>query len=339
MRERGVGQLVTRLIDSNPNPRVLSRCANCFKQIAMAYLKRKIARGSLNLNRIQLQLEDFAWDCIAGLFERDESGNFVQLQTYFQQYDLENMSDQEIYSACRRLVFSKVNDGIFRNFRTVDPALGKIIRNVKLAIQKHEDLVIESRKDMNRVIFDKQLNRLKPMMPVELLRIRLTHRLTSTMFISEALDTTYDIMTNHDQYRSEYPVVELSKILRYAYTQLNDNAEDSKQQVTPENPLYEEDISEFIEASIERVRNDMYDTYVTKDKLDPNTFDIYFQCVNDILSDLFIDKGKTSSYFDHLNKYLNEVSRSAYRENHRGYLEYLVKKARSELLHSLRKEL
>ncbi len=338
MRERGTRQLIQQLVSSEAGKRELSQCVQMFNRIAMGYLKRKIANGTLTLNRIQLKLEDFAWDCVAGLFERDKKGAYVQLQSYFEDYDLTNMSDQEVFSACRRLVFSKVNDGIFRNFRRIDPALGKIIRNLKLAIKKNSFVTLESEKDMSRVIFKEEISDSKPLMPVEILRIRLTQRLEATMFISESLEVIHTIMNGQDWYRSEYPLVELSKILRYAYTQLHDNAEGDRQTVYQNNPLYEKNMQEFIRNSIDKVQSDMYNTYVEKDKLDKQTFELYFECIEDILFDFFVEEGKTSTYFEHLQGYLDQISRDTYREQHRGYLEYLVKKARSDLLHKLKKE-
>ncbi len=338
MRERGSKRLIQWLLEEGTDQRHVTRCAHKFNRIAMSYLKQKISRGTLSMNRIQLPLKDFAWDCVAGLFERDESGRYVQLQTYFKQYDLEGMTDQEVYSVCRRLVFSKVNDGIFRNFRRIDPALGKIIRNLKLAIQKHPDIVLENKKDMSRIIFNSDGSDNKPLMPVEILRIRLTQRLEATMFISESVDLLQTIMTEQDWYRPEYPLVEAAKIMRYAYTQLHENTAGQGQTVWPETPLFKKNLQEFIGKSIEEVRKDMYKTYVEKDKLNEEIFETYVKCIEDILRDFFIEEGKTSSYFYHLQQYLDHVSRATYREQHRGYLEYLVKKARSNLLHTLKKE-
>ncbi|MDI6803591.1 MAG: hypothetical protein QME58_07065 [Bacteroidota bacterium] len=42
--------------------------------------------------------------------------------------------DEEILSHLRRLVFSKVNHGIYRQYSEIDPSLSKILRNIKIAI-------------------------------------------------------------------------------------------------------------------------------------------------------------------------------------------------------------
>ena len=90
---------------------------------------------------------DIAFDCIADLFQQNEEGRFVQLEAYFSSFDIANESDESLLSHLRRLVFSKANQVIFRIYNETDPSLGKIIRNIKLAIQSLNNFDIVTRFD------------------------------------------------------------------------------------------------------------------------------------------------------------------------------------------------
>ncbi len=78
-----------------------------------------------------LGYSDLAYDCIAEIFQQYPAGHFVQLQAYFNSLCLETASDEEILVHLRRLVFSKVNQAIFRLYNEADPSLAKILRNIK----------------------------------------------------------------------------------------------------------------------------------------------------------------------------------------------------------------
>lgn len=75
-----------------------------------------------------------ALDCIAEMFERDEDGNFLELHLFFStERDIEKCPGEVTLSDFRSLVYSKLNDGIFRLYREYDPVykrFGKINERV-----------------------------------------------------------------------------------------------------------------------------------------------------------------------------------------------------------------
>ena len=81
-----------------------------------------------------LSSSDLAYDCVADLFRRDERGSLIQIRAYFGALEISDASDAEMLMHLRRLVFSAVNQGIYRLYRQADPAFGKILRNIKLAV-------------------------------------------------------------------------------------------------------------------------------------------------------------------------------------------------------------
>ena len=80
--------------------------------------------------------------------------------------------------------------------------------------------------------------------------------------------------------------------------------------------------------------------YVEKGKLNADTFDLYFDCINEILeAEYILNDGMDLTYYDIMRKRVRAMSIAEYRANHRVYLEYLSKLTRMNLLDSFRKEL
>jgi hypothetical protein len=84
------------------------------------------------------RLEDLAWDFIADLFEKDDENMLSTFCQYFNEESLVQMDETDVQSELRKLVFTKVDDNIFRAVGEKDPSLRKIIRNLKLAIRDRE---------------------------------------------------------------------------------------------------------------------------------------------------------------------------------------------------------
>ncbi len=112
--------------------------------LASAFLQSKRAGWALT-NLHAFSYSDLAYDCIADLFHRDDEGNYLQWRAYFEGVPLGDLTEEEILAHVRRLVFNKVNHGIFRIFNDLDPSLGKVLRNVKLAIETLNNFVEKDR--------------------------------------------------------------------------------------------------------------------------------------------------------------------------------------------------
>ncbi|MBI5473448.1 MAG: hypothetical protein HY961_13980, partial [Ignavibacteriae bacterium] len=102
--------------------------------IALTLIQSRIASGSIHVRRFGLEPCDIAFDAIADLFREDDHGNLVQINAYFESIDWRNAEDEALLIHLRRLVFARTNQGLFRMFQEIDPGLGKILRNTKLAI-------------------------------------------------------------------------------------------------------------------------------------------------------------------------------------------------------------
>ena len=111
----------------------LNRLVAVSHTLANSFLASKATAGTL-VSVYGLNTSDLAYDCIAELFRKDTDGNYIQLFSYFNGLSLTTARDEEILAHLRRLVFSKVNQGVYRLYSEADPSLAKILRNTKLAI-------------------------------------------------------------------------------------------------------------------------------------------------------------------------------------------------------------
>ncbi|MFQ5708624.1 MAG: hypothetical protein ACE5HO_14300 [bacterium] len=117
---------------------------NLVQKISLSYLKYQEVIGKhIRWERRNQtgELEDLALDCVAGLFMRNDRGEFIQLNKYFHHNSscLEEMDDVEILVLLRRLVIKKTKQELSRIFKERDPEGAKIVRNIKVAIKSASD--------------------------------------------------------------------------------------------------------------------------------------------------------------------------------------------------------
>ena len=131
----------------------LTEFVNLVQKISLSYLKYQEVIGKhirWERNKNVSELEDLALDCIAGLFMRNEEGEFIQFKKYFERSstDLKKIEDAEIMVLLRRLIIKKTKQELSRIFKERDPEGAKIVRNIKVAIKSASDF--DSFREMGR---------------------------------------------------------------------------------------------------------------------------------------------------------------------------------------------
>lgn len=154
----------------------LKQFLNLCHKIAFVYLRKKEQSGRNFTYQFGISLEDFALDCIAELFIENENGVYTKFTNYFSKIDnLSKLSNEDLLISLRRLIFSQVNHHIYRTNKIFDPILGKIIRNIKLALLNHSLLHLNTY--INQLIIELKNYSYKedfnPVMPLEILEIEL----------------------------------------------------------------------------------------------------------------------------------------------------------------------
>lgn len=90
-------------------------------------------------------LDDLMMDAVADLFERDDKGRFVRLRAFYgPSMQLASLSETELEKLTVQFVKRTVGDAVFRLYRSVDPELARIIRNLKRCLRRRPDMEVYS---------------------------------------------------------------------------------------------------------------------------------------------------------------------------------------------------
>lgn len=297
--------------------------------MALAYLRMKAASKKLYMIRGE-RLEDLAWDFIAELFAKDNKGCLVKLQEYFDDISLEDLDHSELTIELRKLVFTKVEDNIFRAVGEKDPSLRKIIRNLKLAIR---DCDSDHRVNYEQgfIIVDKNVSDNLPVMPSEFMQIRLSSRLEDKMQIPDILTEVIDVLLKQESYQKKISLVSLASVIRLTFVHFNELSTDRKK-LSADDEILTTEFEKLLNESSEMVRKSTGYSYIRKGKISHDELNMYMSAAKDIVYDYFNDGKRESSQYKYLKKYMPTLEYDDFRTNNRQVLEYIVKLIRKDLV-------
>lgn len=308
----------------------------CFR-IAKVYLRRRAQAGRLDPDFFGLTLDDLALDCIADLFERDDEERFPQLVAYFAPLLEGRPSRARLLGATRRLVFSKVSEGLYRRYREADPALAKLIRNLRYAIETGAPgTEARQRGDLWVVFAEDPDTSSRPIMDEELLQVRLSSYVDASSSLKDVVAAVREVVLANPVYAPGFPLVGLASVVRRVFDLM---AEEPQPKATSLSKLHREDLHELLYASRDRVADEMRKKYVGV-KLSSRTFDAYIRAAQDCLCAEFVEPGADdATHFDVLHPHMRTLTYEEFRANHRGRFQYVVKKMRTVFLESARNHL
>lgn len=316
------------LLSERPRQAAVNHLVGISTRMATAYLYLKARLGTLRPEHFGLSFEDLALDSCAELFQRDELGRYVELRTYFESIDPAAADDADLEIALRRIVFSKVGEGLFRRFRENDPNLGKVIRNIKDVAGTTRGLRLERHRRQLWIVVgeDAPLADDLPVAPAEVLEAHVTSALGSTGQTQEALQALKTFVELHEYYRNGFPVTAFGEIVRSSFIRLGASVHEDSDD---EQHFTSEEIEGAIDAATETVRNKMQLSYVGKRKVDGSTFEIYMHTVRNVLESQYLhDTSSGLSHFDVMATYVPGLTEIEYHRTHRNRVEYMVKVAR-----------
>lgn len=329
-------EILSQCLGNSVQRRALKKLIKKCHTMALAYLRMKASSNKLYMIRGE-RLEDLAWDFIAELFEKDENGCLVKLQDYFDNLDLQELSDSGLRVELRKLVFTKVEDNIFRAIGEKDPSLRKIIRNLKLAIRDNKCDNHVCYKD-DYIIIDKDEKENLPIMPSEFMQIKLACRLEEKMQIPEILAEVIDVLQCQEHYQKRISLVGLASIIRLTYIHFNESRNSQQKQYNTDEAMIHTEFQKFLETSSEMVRTNTGYSYIRKGKISHKELDIYVNAAKDIVYDSFTEGKTEASQYEYLKNYLPDLDYDDFRENKRQVLEYLVKLIRKDLVETFKED-
>ena len=325
------------VLRENPTAAASRQLLHKCHHLAIAYLRRRSHAGRLDASLFGISLEDLALDCVAELFKRDEAGRYVQLESYFDSPTRVGNDEAALEIALRRIVFSAVNEGLFRRYRELDPSLGRIIRTIKRHVASGGALELNRDQSMPVLMIRGEENngRSRPWMPQDLLEIHLHNTLSGDVSVDTVLDVVADILRNDSQYAPSIPVTEVALAMRSVLTRLH--ASDVEEECDPEEAYESKDLSSVVrshvEACTDEVMENMEELYVTERGIPPGLYRAYFKTAEDILIMNYVDpSAPQESLRVALCRHIGEIPSKAYRKQHQAILEYVVKLTQRQLL-------
>lgn len=365
-------QLVRNICNNKYSPSELTEFVNHSQKIAISYLRylevigRNIRpKKSEGVN----ELEDVAIDCIAGLFMRNEKGDFVQLQRYFEpKLDTDvQFYEAEAASMLRRLIVKKTKQELSRIFRERDPEGAKIVRNIKVAIRSCTELM--SFREMGRefVYFnenpqgynedtDELINedfidndeednasdntcfkteRLKDVIPESVLYHQFLEQYTPSDSVAIMIKKMLEIVARFPEYQQFLAVDMVAMIIRdITFEHVREKLSNNIDTHSPINDLQVKEIEKVNKGIVEQVHRKIDQQYLSKEKISAEKADIYCKAIIDYVNEMTQGK-ETDSNFRYLKRYIPELTQQEYREQERSIFEYLVKITKK----SLRKKL
>lgn len=302
--------------------------------LAFSFLRSKASAGKLNVPLIGLNVRDIAYDCIADLFQRDDSGACVQLMVYFEGLPLDELSDQALLSHMRRLVFSRVNQGLFLLYQEADPSLGKILRNIKLCIRALGNFDEVERFGESYIApssCDTLLHLCEPDM--EVIRKELRMQLRGNERIPDLLARLSRYLRGQEEHSRLVPLVSIAQVFRSLFEEAP--AESIQAEYVEQDVLVREAKETVKRICLEEYQKS-YAKYVGKKKVTPELFDSYFKVIEQKLFEVVVNRdGNSFSLFEGIKSYFPNLSREEYRRRHKNILEYLARQTHQRVLKEL----
>lgn len=329
-------ELLHSMTSDRPPEPVVDEFVTFCRKTAVVLLRKKIALSKLNLNHLSLSVDDLALDCVADLFSRNEKGSFTQLQVYMRGFDPCRMTEAELTAYLRRLVFAKVNQGIFRIYHEIDPSLSKIIRNIKLSVNALENFTTVNRFGETYLApsATDPLEHL-PLVDPAMIREELRRLAGKNATIPELMACLSRCLQEQTEYSRFVSIVQVALIIRGLYS------ESSAAEETPsdaESAASVSDATEVIEAACRWVKERAGKKYVDAGKVCAEFYGHYFTVIETALLHSIPDHDADDvKYFEELSKHIPGLTLKDYRNHHKSKIEYLGRIARRRALKELKR--
>ncbi|MFW5955601.1 MAG: hypothetical protein ACOCSK_02560 [Rhodothermales bacterium] len=323
------------VLSDQPTSRAIRDLVDRTQRIALSYLKQKAAGGSLRSEYFGLTLEDLALDCCAELFERDASGRFTTLRSYFDALRWPAMSDTDVQIALRRITFSKVNEELFRRYRANDPNLAKIVRNIKDAVKSDDRIrLVRSGNQRWLIVGDDDARNDRPVAPPEFLEAHLAASVAPSMHVRGAVEALITFVSLRPDYRHGFPLVAFAKLVRSVFVRIGAAA--AEEDTSFEQDYSTEEILRAIDTATKTVCEKMLTRYMQSGKISGSMYGLYLRTVRSIFEARYLDgAAEDGSYFDILSRHAPGTTEDEYRSRHRNRIEYLSKLTHADIARRL----
>ena len=353
MKTINLSNLVQKICSNQYSSQNLIEFIDLSQKVAISYLKYQEALGK-NIRPKNAEglndLEDVAIDCIAGLFMRNEYGEFVQLNKYFLPYlEKDCIDDDELLMMIRRLIVKKTKQELSRIFRERDPEGAKIIRNIRVAIRNSDQFA--SFREMGRefvyliqppyqedqtssvnVSDDKTPSGLTDKFLIQ----QFSDHYCPTDSVSTMMKKMLETAAAPPFYQTCLPIDTIANLIRdITFNQFKEETGKDIDNASPFHDLQLKEVDAVNKHVINLIHQKIQLQYLKKNKIDHPKAEIYFKAINDFVQDLTHER-ECESNFRYLKRYIPNLSQKSYRDNERSIFEYLVKVTKKSLQKKLK---
>jgi hypothetical protein len=332
----GLREIIIAILGNECTRSQLNQLIKVSHTLANAFIASKTTAGTLSMVT-ELTTSDLAYDCIADLFQQDSQGNYTQLKAYFAGLSLASQCDEEMLAHVRRLVFSKVNQGIYRLCSETDPALAKILRNIKIAINTLKNFT-EFERFGELCIAPCACNMLEDLPPFERVELQryFTGEVSGRENIPDMLAKFSLFLREQKENSRVIPLVITGILFRDIYSQ----KEVAYEEASFDDTLIKKDAAELIKKACRCIEEKHSQKYVGKGKVTSEVFRSYFCVIEEVLIEKFIGMdGEDTSLCEALKSHIPDLTEQEYKTQHRNRIEYLLKHASKEALKIMKKNI
>ncbi|MBI3189773.1 MAG: hypothetical protein HYZ33_03900 [Ignavibacteriales bacterium] len=325
-------------MQSKPPHSALNEFIFFCRKIATAFLRRKTLTGKLDPKVFSMPLEDVALDCLADLFIQIDDGTLVQVKAYFESIAYDKLSEEELQAHTQRLVFAKVNQGLFRAYHEIDPTLSKILRNMKSCLLSVGNFV-ETERFGETWMQPAMCNVLEhlPCIDRDELERELSKMVSRNDYVPTLLASLATFLRGQTSYRRSVPLMQVAFVFRSLY----ENKKNAPaQHQTIEQTFLVNDTIAIINKTCRQIEQEMFNSYVKRKFVQQEMYEQYFTVIRQHLCDKIINlDGEATSYFESLRTAHPCLTKEEYQQHHKAKIEYLSSLAYKRAIAELRKHL
>lgn len=137
--------LINCLCANSASEKEISMVVEFYTKICSNYLIKQKKSGKKIFNSDR-ELRDIAIDCMASLFRRDDSGQFIALKKYFSRHGVDLVT-------IKKLIFKKTRQELSLIFHDRNPHGSGIIRNIRIAVQTSKNIRLFKERNCQWLMF------------------------------------------------------------------------------------------------------------------------------------------------------------------------------------------
>lgn len=319
---------ILSILNNKPSPSAEKFLLSSAHTLAANILRIKFMQTPSIKYHLGLNEHDLGYDCIAELFERDTANQLIHFKTYFSNFDFASLTEKEILLHFRRLIFSATNQNLMHIYRDFDPSLGKIIRNIKIAIAAHKTFVEVDRFD-EVCIAPIHCDLSEHLASADQTAIfeMLSGHVRGNEFVPELLSIFSRCIREQEEYSKVVPLISVALTFRPLLA-----AKQEHLSFITTNSVNIFETTEIVQKVTEQIKSTVLLRNNGKEKIKPDTVEAYFKTIHNVLlAKMNETNGSADSLFEGLKEHLKHLTVSEYRKCHRTKLEYYYKLCREAI--------